>query len=433
VLTVALLVWSSAASAQFQAPPLPAGAARDTSVDQIENLLSTLDGRVDGLETLLSNISGFVDGLEGLVDGLEGQLSTLDGRVDGLEGGLGAAGDAAATAGSTGSVSAKLRLVTSQLDALATELAQKTEPANNQAVNLAQVLGSALSATNPVFVRAVNSAGAMPDDPGDGVAMGSSVSVPTACHAEASPSAVTEDQKSDDSCSLLGARYVATNGTDPFVVTSVPADPFGANADAASATGSISAKLRFIAVTGIPITSLPTLAAVTTVSTLTGGGVAHDSPDSGNPLKTGARAVAGLSGLAMVAANERTDSLAGLDGATFVRPDAGLEDVASGDQSNTDGSSFQVIAAPGAGVKTYLTDATCTNTSTTGVYVQIKSGTTTRWTLPVPAAGASDVNGVTRSWRFPLAPNAANEAWNFDPSAAVTTLICSANGFKSKI
>lgn len=37
-------------------------------------------------------------------------------------------------------------------------------------------------------------------------------------------------------------------------VLTVPADPFGANADAASATGSISAKLRFIAGTGIPVT-----------------------------------------------------------------------------------------------------------------------------------------------------------------------------------
>lgn len=40
-------------------------------------------------------------------------------------------------------------------------------------------------------------------------------------------------------------------------VTTVPTDPFGANADAASATGSISAKLRFIAATGIPVTGLP--------------------------------------------------------------------------------------------------------------------------------------------------------------------------------
>lgn len=39
----------------------------------------------------------------------------------------------------------------------------------------------------------------------------------------------------------------------------VTADPFGANADAASATGSISAKLRFIAGTGIPITGTVTV------------------------------------------------------------------------------------------------------------------------------------------------------------------------------
>lgn len=39
-------------------------------------------------------------------------------------------------------------------------------------------------------------------------------------------------------------------------VLTVPSDPFGANADAASATGSISAKLRAIAVTGVPITSI---------------------------------------------------------------------------------------------------------------------------------------------------------------------------------
>lgn len=37
-------------------------------------------------------------------------------------------------------------------------------------------------------------------------------------------------------------------------IVTVPSDPFGANADAASATGSISAKLKFIASTGIPVT-----------------------------------------------------------------------------------------------------------------------------------------------------------------------------------
>lgn len=49
-----------------------------------------------------------------------------------------------------------------------------------------------------------------------------------------------------------------TNGLD-VDVTRVPTDPFGANADAASATGSISAKLRFIAATGIPVTGTVTV------------------------------------------------------------------------------------------------------------------------------------------------------------------------------
>lgn len=56
-------------------------------------------------------------------------------------------------------------------------------------------------------------------------------------------------------------KLAANSGVDigDVDVTSVPADPFGANADAASATGSISAKLRFIAGTGIPITGTVTV------------------------------------------------------------------------------------------------------------------------------------------------------------------------------
>lgn len=52
-----------------------------------------------------------------------------------------------------------------------------------------------------------------------------------------------------------------TNNIGDVDVITVPADPFGLNADAASATGSISAKLRFIASTGIPVTAMPALAA----------------------------------------------------------------------------------------------------------------------------------------------------------------------------
>lgn len=56
-------------------------------------------------------------------------------------------------------------------------------------------------------------------------------------------------------------KLAANSGVDigDVDVTSVPADPFGVNADAASATGSISAKLRFIASTGIPVTNTVTV------------------------------------------------------------------------------------------------------------------------------------------------------------------------------
>lgn len=57
-------------------------------------------------------------------------------------------------------------------------------------------------------------------------------------------------------------------------IVTVPTDPFGANADAASATGSISAKLRFIAATGIPITG----AALTALQLIDDTIIADDAP-----------------------------------------------------------------------------------------------------------------------------------------------------------
>jgi hypothetical protein len=100
-------------------------------------------------------------------------------------------------------------------------------------------------------------------------------------------------------------KLAANSGVDigDVDVTSVPSDPFGANADAASATGSISAKLRFIAATGIPVTSIAagnnnigdvdvaslpnvTLAAGTNTNEVVGD-AAHGAAVAGNPLLAG--------------------------------------------------------------------------------------------------------------------------------------------------
>lgn len=170
----------------------------------------------------------------------------------------------------------------------------------------------------------------------------------------------------------------------------------------------------------------------TTNSTLggtltTAGSIAHDSADSGNPVKIGAKAIAALSGATLVSAGDRADAYADLDGAILVRSSAALGDLVNGNASNTDGSPTQVIAAGATGVKHYITDVTITNTSASNIYVELKDGTTVKWTFPVPANG-----GVTHHFASPIGGSAAT-AWNFDPSAAATTIYCSAAGFKSKI
>jgi hypothetical protein len=156
--------------------------------------------------------------------------------------------------------------------------------------------------------------------------------------------------------------------------------------------------------------------------------VPHGDADAGSPSKIGGKAVAGVSGQTPVSAADRTDALFGTDGVQIVRHTCGLEDLVDGVNSNTDGSSTQVIAAAGVGVKQYLTWARIVNMHASAtVYVEIKSGTTVKDRLPVPPGGC------VVTYPTPLRPNADNEAWNFDASAATTTLYYSAGGFKSKV
>lgn len=158
--------------------------------------------------------------------------------------------------------------------------------------------------------------------------------------------------------------------------------------------------------------------------------VAHDSADSGEPLKIGHKAVAGLSGLTLVAAADRTDSYAGLDGAQYVRPHCGLEDIVSGVAAITDGSSTSVIASAGAGVKNYITSVMIANTSATAVTVDLRDGAagTVKATLPVPA----NTSGVVCNYPIPL-PFSAATAVCADPSAAASTITVTLIGFKSKV
>lgn len=177
-----------------------------------------------------------------------------------------------------------------------------------------------------------------------------------------------------------------------------------------------------------PVSSDNPLPITLSGSSSTAGDVAHDAADSGNPVKVGFKATTALSGLTLVANADRTNGFAGVDGVQIVRPHCNLEDIVSGNASNTDGTSTSVIATAGAGIKQYLTSVILTNTSSSNIYVEMKSGSTVRATIPLPANSGAVFNPPV-----PLPPNAANEAWSFDPSAAATTVYCTAIGFKSKV
>jgi hypothetical protein len=260
-----------------------------------------------------------------------------------------------------------------------------------------------------------------------------------AAAASKSVAASTEDKAVLDAiaASLATLDNVVSGNEAQVDVLTVPTDPFGANADAASASGSISAKLRGIA-TALGVTALD-LGSGTggsrTIRTMIDSSqldptVAHDAADSGAPYKQGAKAIAGLSTATLVAAADRTDLYAGLDGAQIVRPHCGLEDLISGVAAITDGSSTSVIASAGAGVKNYITTAIIANTSATAVTVDLRDGTggSVKATLPVPA----NTSGVVCNLPVPLGFSAAT-AVAADPSAAASTVTVTLIGFKSKV
>jgi len=169
---------------------------------------------------------------------------------------------------------------------------------------------------------------------------------------------------------------------------------------------------------------------VTTVTTLTGSGIAHDSADSGNPHKIGAKATDSVLGGTPVAAKDRTDLFAGTDGVLFVRPYGSDEDSISDHATNTDGSStaFTGAMAATASQRIYVTDIALCNSSASNVTVDIRDGAagSVLWTLSVPAGGGNNFHFI-KPLRF-----TANTAVAFDPSAAATTITCSVNGYKSK-
>lgn len=169
------------------------------------------------------------------------------------------------------------------------------------------------------------------------------------------------------------------------------------------------------------------------VQAASAGDVAHDAADSGNPVKVGAKATAGQSGATMVAAGDRTDLAADIDGVAISRA-VSLSDVLTETVSNTDGASTALSTfGATASAKNVITHISAfrTDAGTSMIYVDIRDGTggSVLYRIPIPPVGGVTIgNGSGVVIKQPT----ANTALAFDASAATTTIYLNFTGFKTK-
>jgi len=160
------------------------------------------------------------------------------------------------------------------------------------------------------------------------------------------------------------------------------------------------------------------------------GEVAHDAADSGNPVKVGAKAIASVETVTQVAAADRTDLHADLNGVLITRPYTTQEEILSERISNTDGAAtaFTTFDAGGAGIHNYVTTIIVHNSSATDGYIDIRDGVAgaVLMTIPLPTLGGAVIN-----LPVPL-KGAANTALAYDVSGALSTVYISLVGYQGQ-
>ena len=229
------------------------------------------------------------------------------------------------------------------------------------------------------------------------------------------------DGTADSTAAIAGD---ATNGLD-VDVTRVPTDPFGANADASSTSGSISAKLRHLAGVGLAgMTTLPAPAATLPVSDTQA--LADDAA-----FTVGTSKVWGTGFLADdVSADVVDEGDIGLARMTTDRRqivqlgEAGINST-SGTATFTNSTTLAAVMSSATALHNYLGWVTVYNSGSSNTGVEIRDGATARFTLPAPAFG-----GAIFQPSYPVR-GAAGNPWNASPLAATTSIIVGAGGYRA--
>ncbi len=156
-----------------------------------------------------------------------------------------------------------------------------------------------------------------------------------------------------------------------------------------------------------------------------GGNVATNVAIGTNPINTGAQAVSSENSAVTTA--RMVQLVADLVGKLIVLPYANPENFVNGTTAAiTDTTSTAVISAQAAGVRTYLTQITVTNShATVGTFVKILDGATIIHEGYAAAAGG----GYTATFPTPLRGTAAT-AINCQPVTTGANVIASMSGYK---
>lgn len=229
------------------------------------------------------------------------------------------------------------------------------------------------------------------------------------------------------------------NNTQTPVASGASALPIQDGGNSITVDGTVSVTGQIVAGTaGTASTDVVTvqgIASMTPLSVQSAGAVAHDSADSGNPVKIGLKAETSPKGITLVADGDRTDAYADADGLQLVKLNTSGADAISESVSNTDGAStaftnFSAVAS----TKNYITAYTAfrTDAGSSMAYIDLRDGTagSVLWRIPLPPTGGA----ISPPYNGPcLFKTSANTALAFDVSGALSTVYISVAGYQSKV
>lgn len=181
----------------------------------------------------------------------------------------------------------------------------------------------------------------------------------------------------------------------------------------------------YVSILGTPATTVSS-GTITTVSTLTGGGVAEDAATSASPVPVGGVARTGLPATTVIA-GDAVRATFSTSGQLITKPFAPGDLDFNSNVTVTTNTQTAIRAAQGASIRQNVTGITYQNTSATATTLTIQDGSTTLVTFSVPAS--MTIPAQLTFWT-PL-KGTANTALNYTAGTTGANILLNVTGYNS--